>query len=304
MDTEDKHICVCICTFKRPNLLWRLLNELDGQRTDGLFSYSVVVVDNDRHKSAQDIVQSFQEASNLDVRYFVEPQQNIALARNRAVENAWGDFIAFIDDDEFPDNEWLLNLFSACNDYKSDGVLGPVNPYFEENCPQWIAKANLCERTSHPTGMIMRATDTRTGNLLLKKEIFDDADNRFESEFGRTGGEDVWFFVKVIGKGRNFIWCNEAPVYETVLPERWKASYYLRRSVRMGGLTGEEVRKKGLTGRSYALVGAAICVYVMMLPFALFRGKHIFMKYLVKSAYHFAWLSGYFGHVFIRLRDD
>lgn len=41
------HISVCICTFKRPSLLLRLLKELAGQETQGLFTYSIVVVDND-----------------------------------------------------------------------------------------------------------------------------------------------------------------------------------------------------------------------------------------------------------------
>ena len=41
------HICVCICTFKRPHLLEGLLSRLQTQRTAGLFTYSVLVVDND-----------------------------------------------------------------------------------------------------------------------------------------------------------------------------------------------------------------------------------------------------------------
>ena len=304
MTTEQKHITICICTFKRPDLLRRLLGKLVSQRTDTLFGYSVIVVDNDRNKSAQETVQDFQRESDLEVRYFVEPEQNIALARNRAVENAKGDFIAFIDDDEFPETEWLLNLYSACRKYGSDGVLGPVKPYFEESCPKWIIKANLCERTSHPTGTVMHPQDTRSGNVLLKSDIFDDPDNRFDPQFGRTGGEDVAFFVNVIGKGRVFVWCDEAPVYEALPLERQKASYYLRRSIRMGGLTGEEMRRDGSAVRRYPLVVAAVCAYATMLPFAACCGKHLFMKYLVKGAYHFSWLSGFFGHVFIRFRDD
>jgi succinoglycan biosynthesis protein ExoM len=299
-----EHISVCICTFKRPNLLRGLLSGLEHQRTDGLFNYSVVVVDNDYSMSAQDIVRSFQQESNLEAEYYVEREQNIALARNKAVENARGDFIAFLDDDEFPPNDWLFHLYIACQRFRADGVLGPVNPHFEGNCPKWIVKGRLVERTSHSTGTIMKATDTRTGNVLLKREIFEDADNRFEPAFGRTGGEDVWFFVKVIAKGRVFVWCEEAPVYESVPPERWKASYYLKRFIRIGGLTGEEVRKKGLPGQSPARVTVAFCVYVTILPFAMFLGKHTFMRYLVKSAYNFSWLSGYFGKVILRARDD
>ena len=37
------HISVCICTYKRPIPLKRLLDSLKQQETGGLFTYSVVV---------------------------------------------------------------------------------------------------------------------------------------------------------------------------------------------------------------------------------------------------------------------
>ena len=285
-------------------MLRRLLLKLEEQVTESLFEYSIVIVDNDRSESARQTVESLTRQSKVLISYYVEPVQNIALARNKAVENARGDFIAFIDDDEIPVSDWLWNLYTACTRFAADGVLGPVKPQFEENCPAWIVKAKLWERPSHPTGTIMRPIETRTGNLLLKREIFDDDDNRFDAQFGRTGGEDVWFFVKVIGKGRVFVWCDDAPVYEIVPPERWKESYYLKRFVRIGGLTGKEVRTKGLPGSSIARVIAASCVYLLILPLAVFFGKHVFMRFLVKSAYNIAYILGYCGYVAIRFRDD
>ena len=47
------HICVLICTYKRPQMLARLLDGLVSQDTGGLFTYSVVVADNDQHESAE-----------------------------------------------------------------------------------------------------------------------------------------------------------------------------------------------------------------------------------------------------------
>ena len=47
------HISVCVCTYKRPLMLKRLLAELDRQQTGGLFTYSIVVADNDQARSAQ-----------------------------------------------------------------------------------------------------------------------------------------------------------------------------------------------------------------------------------------------------------
>ena len=45
--TTPKHISVCICTFRRPSLLRKLLDRLEHQNSNGQFSFSIVVTDND-----------------------------------------------------------------------------------------------------------------------------------------------------------------------------------------------------------------------------------------------------------------
>ena len=57
------HVCVCVCTYKRPKFLRRLLEALSEQETEELFSYSIVVVDNDSQKSANQVVAEFAEQS-------------------------------------------------------------------------------------------------------------------------------------------------------------------------------------------------------------------------------------------------
>ena len=302
--SQKHHICICICTYKRPELLKILLSKLQSQKTDGLFDYSVIVVDNDKSESARQTTEYWAHQKQVSINYCVEPDQNIALARNRAIANASGDFLVFIDDDEFPDSEWLLKMHGACVRYASDGVLGPVKPYFGDDCPKWIEKARICERPGHATGTILPADDTRTGNVLLKSQIFNDSDNRFESQFGRTGGEDFWFFRKVIAKGHTFVWCDEAPVYEIIPPARWKASYYLKRAIRIGGLSGEEVRTKGLPKSSIFRAFGAFGVYTFILPFSFLLGKHLYMRFLIKVAYNATFLLGFIGLVIIRLRND
>jgi len=51
MDTGQNHINVFICTFRRLRLLQGLLHEVVKQETNGLFTYSVVVADNDGSRS-------------------------------------------------------------------------------------------------------------------------------------------------------------------------------------------------------------------------------------------------------------
>ena len=146
------HISVCICTYKRPGLLANLLEKLQQQRTNDLFTYSVVVVDNDVNESAKTVVETFKQKSSFNIDYFVEPEQNISLARNKAVGSARGNFIAFIDDDEYPEPNWLLNFYKTLTDINADGVLGPVVPYYPDGIPKWIIKSKICEMPSHRTG--------------------------------------------------------------------------------------------------------------------------------------------------------
>ena len=55
MASRIPHITVCICTFKRPALLGQILEELRSQQTEGRFTYSIVITDNDRSESAREV---------------------------------------------------------------------------------------------------------------------------------------------------------------------------------------------------------------------------------------------------------
>ena len=307
MENITDHISVCICTYKRPDLLRNLLQKLQQQNTDNLFTYSAVVVDNDINKTAQDTVRNLKKSSTIKIDYFHEPEQNIALARNKAIENAHGSYIAFIDDDEFPVSDWLLNLYMTMHRHKSDGALGPVRPYYPDNTPEWLIKSKLCERPEHKTGTVMHWSDTRTGNVLLDKKMFENKDNRFGREFGRTGGEDIEFFKKMAAAGKTFVWCNEAPAYETVPKERWSKDFYKQRSLRIGGLAGEKIRRQvSFLKRTYIMLKnvAWITVMSIFLPFAMIIGEHMHMKSVTKIMYCVGLISGFMGRAIIRYRNE
>ena len=183
MISRTKHVTVCVCTYRRPDFLKRLLDHLVRQETAGQFSYSIVVADNDSSQSAQPVVAEFAARSAIQIRYCVEPRQNIALARNKAVEHVEGDFAAFIDDDEFPEKDWLSVLLSTCEGYGVDGVLGPVKRHFNEAPPEWLAKGHFYDRRINLTGTVVRWYEARTGNVLCLERKSWKTPNR---PFGRS----------------------------------------------------------------------------------------------------------------------
>ena len=282
MTNTIPHITVCICTFRRPRLLKKLLDELAGQQTGGLFNFSIVVADNDSGESARSVVNEFAAGSAVRIVYCVEPEQNIALTRNRALEQANGDFVAFIDDDEYPRQDWLLHLYNTCVQRNVAGVLGPVRPYFEQEPPSWVKTGGFFERPEHETGFVMDWEECRTGSLLFRTVILKGPEKPFDRNFG-TGGEDKDFFMRMTQAGCVFVWCNEAVAYELVPPGRWKKSFMLGRAL----LRGKNILKHPV-GRYRSIVTscAAVPLYGLALPFMFVAGKAQFMKYAIKFCDH------------------
>ena len=293
------HINVCICSYQRPDLLRRALKSLGQQDTKGRFSFSLVVADNDALESGRLVVSEIADYFPVPITYCTETRRSISHARNKALAHANGDAIAFIDDDEFAEKDWLHNLYIALVEDGVAGVLGPVRPFFDVQPPAWILKGRFCERREHPTGFLLPWQECRTGNVLFRKEIIAGIDPVFEPRFGTAGG-DMNFFWRMMQQGHKFIWCNEAVVHEVVPPSRLKRSFMIKRAMLRGGnsLKHPEGRWSAV-GKSIVAVPA----YGMLLPFMLLAGHHHFMKYLIKICDHGAKLLSLFGFTPVKQRE-
>lgn len=275
------HIAVCVCTYRRTEWLQRLLEGLGRQKTGGNFTFSITVVDNDKSASAKQTVIGFASASAVPVTYLVEPRQSICLARNLAISQSAGNFLAFIDDDEFPEADWLLGLYTSCDAYDAAGVLGPVLRHFDEPPPKWIIKGPFFQRPRHATGFAVPWQEGRTGNVLLRRCIVEDGQPPFDPRYHR--GQDVAFFRRMIQTGHVFIWCDEAIVYEVVPPLRWTRTFLLKRALLRGSIN---TRRDGFRVRSMGKSVVAVPIYAVALPFAFVLGHHHFMSLMVKLCDH------------------
>ena len=299
---KKEHICVCMCTYKRPLLLARAIRHLQNQSTDDLFDYSLIVIDNDSEGSAKSVI-----SQNLkNIIYDIEPVQNIALARNRAVKFAFGEFVAFIDDDEFPCSRWLYNLYTTQAKYQKAGVLGPVKPHFDGTPPKWLITSGVCERSKLSTGTLLNPKFTRTGNALIRTDVFKKDGNLFDPKFGRTGGEDTDFFHRVINKGNEFVWCNEAVVYEVVPPERWARAFYIKRALLRGRTSYLHDQPLPFSQRAQILTKSFLTftLYSAILPVMIALGEKFRMKFFERYFHHVGRIMTACGIVFVNERSS
>ena len=113
---EKTNVCsVCVATFKRPELLRKLIQSLFDQKKIDDIILEIIVVDNDIEKSAKEIVAEFSDTSSITISDYEQPIQNISLTRNMALDMSSGNYIAIIDDDETADQYWIRNLVDAAS---------------------------------------------------------------------------------------------------------------------------------------------------------------------------------------------
>jgi succinoglycan biosynthesis protein ExoM len=230
---NDDIICsVCIATYKRPLLLDRLLQSLKRQNLPEYVKLEIIVVDNDFESSAKCIVDKFQNMPQISFHYFTEPVKNISIVRNKSVKKSSGQYLLFIDDDEFACSRWVYYLLTTLEKFSADGVFGPVLPEINAHSPKWMKY--ICFNPVSQTGV--RAHSKWTGNCIIKASLLKTTKAPFDPQYGISGGEDSHLFDILEKQGAQFIYCKEARVYEFWPSDRTTLFYLFSRGLRGGNL--------------------------------------------------------------------
>lgn len=220
-------ISVCLCTYRRPTVA-RTLASLAAQLLPADCSLEIVVVDNDPSGSAEALVR----ACSPDAIYAIEPGPNIAAARNRTLELARGEWLAFLDDDEEADATWLAQLLRAADAHNADAIIGRVVAIYPEAAPAALRAADPLSRDWGPTGKRLDAGST--ANALLRARLVRGSGPHFDPQFGRSGGEDSDFFGRLAEGGARIVASREAVVRESAPASRLDPAYLRRRALRAG----------------------------------------------------------------------
>ncbi len=201
-------IAVCICTYKRPEHLASLLRLITGFDYSDIEEPAIFVVDN-APPSAEAACTGVAGAM---VRYVPEPRRGRGFARGTAVEAALqhgADFIAFLDDDDRPEPDWLKQLLAKRHQTHSGIVFGAWRQDPLAPAPGWARATLGAFRDPVFSGEVRSNGLPRhvgTGNVLIDAEVFQRLPRPyFDPDF-------------VSAKTRTFS-CAPAP---PVFPRRWR----------------------------------------------------------------------------------
>tara|TARA_R110002049_G_scaffold161198_2_gene326710 strand:- start:2516 stop:3481 length:966 start_codon:yes stop_codon:yes gene_type:complete len=283
-ENPESRVAICICTHSRAQELKQVLSSL---RNIDLGTWSagdveLLVIDNSPSSTTRDICEDIGATLPIELHYSTEPKPGITYARNRAVALALergARFIAFIDDDDIPRSDWLLQLLERQQETHADIVFGSW--IMDEQMPQWAEGAGIFR----PPNKVKRKTkDSRYGlpscastcNVLVGRDILERVGAQgpiFSHAFCNSGGEDKDFFIRARNVGALLTSADDSLIHRNHDVTRYSARGLLRRGFKNGCSQVNMARTHGSNNRMFKMFSSAfakLLLSLISLPFLIF----------------------------------
>lgn len=157
--------------------------------------------------------------------------------RNVGARAAHSEFLAFLDDDEIAEPDWLVTLMSPFAEPDVVGTGGRYLPEWDVRRPNWFPDELAWVVGGHHTGMpddVARVRNVWSGNMAVRANIFDKVGG-FRTDFGKVGGrsrpEDTDLCIRMAAStpGGHWMYVPEARIRHAVPRDRSSFAFYLRR---------------------------------------------------------------------------
>lgn len=261
-------ISVIIPTYKPHAYLWECLDSLVGQTLPKEEYEIIIVLNGCRDPYYTDIWRYINVHPDINWRYIHDEKGGVSNARNLALSNALGEYITFIDDDDYVSESYLEELYNAStrDTISISNVFafkdGDSNSYLEyvitDAYNMYFTRGRL------PVSNVRKFFSCPWGKLIHRDII---ADRRFDVRF--KNGEDSLFM---------FLISDRIRYVDFTTP---KAIYYRR--YRENSAITVKKSTSYIIANSLKLIWAYTCIYIRH-PF-----RYSFIRYAhaILGAFHF-----------------
>jgi glycosyltransferase involved in cell wall biosynthesis len=248
---------VAIPTYNGEHRLPEVLKHLRSQVINtASFSWEVMVVDNNSQDGTAAVVKDFAASFPCPLRYCLEKRQGAGFARKKAIELANSPLIGFLDDDNLPEQNWVMSAYQFAQKYSNAGAIASqIHGKFEVEPPSELEPIlpflAITERGEKP----LKYSSTKkvfppSAGLVVRRSAWQESVPEKTILGGRTSGstltgEDTEVLAYIARSGWE-IWYNpEMVIWHKIPAWRLEKAYLIpffqgiglsRYATRMAGL--------------------------------------------------------------------
>lgn len=245
-------VTVAVCTWNRAAILDQTLDSIRGIAVPAGLSWEVVVVNNNSPDDTEKVLDKYEPL--LPLRRFFEKAQGSSHARNRAVAEARGDLLIWIDDDVLVDRNWLAEFHAAASQYPDATFFaGAIEPWFAATPPKdferflpKIGPAFAVRDLGPGCRPLANDEDPFSANMAIRTAV--QKQYPFDTRLGRVAGglvgdDESKLVADLRAAGHAGVWVGPSRVKHYMPPDRTTWDYVWRWASGIGQST---VRRIGV----------------------------------------------------------
>ena len=152
-------------------------NTLDSLLTQQYTDFEIVIVNDGSTDSTLTIINSFiLDHPNISCKVITKSNAGLPLARKTGIENAVGEYVGFVDADDWVDPNMYLKLIEACENEDAD--IACCNIVYDYSKSSRVMKQKLVSGKAVSANEAMHALNCRMGvyssycNKIIRKKLF------------------------------------------------------------------------------------------------------------------------------------
>jgi len=238
--TNNKTIdlSIVICTYNRAQMLDDVLKSFSALKPVPDMTFELIVVDNNSSDNTRGIVERWQSRNEFPLRYLLEKRQGISYARNLAISEGKGNWLWFLDDDVYLDENWLQGVTDVIWNYpEAMAIAGKIVLEFERPEPEWLPdiaynyfgltrfgdSPRWLKHDEYPIG----------ANVAIRKVVFECV-GLFNSKLGRVGNsliswDETEFFMRLYRSSGQIVYTPHVIVRHRITKQQLSKTWLIRR---------------------------------------------------------------------------
>lgn len=121
---KDKKISVIIPAYNSKKTIERCLNSILSQ---SYTNFEILVINDGSTDTTSKVLEKYQNVKNIKI--FNQSNQGVSRSRNLGISNAEGDYIAFVDADDYVEKEYLQDLLNGMKEDVDLSIVGLKHIY-------------------------------------------------------------------------------------------------------------------------------------------------------------------------------
>lgn len=242
-------VSINLCVYKPGALLAQALESMTAQETRGRFTFEILAIDDEPSADTERFVTELAETAAVPVRYVQAEGKGVSHARNTGIRASRGEWIAWFDQDQTAEPDWLLALYATAVETGADWVDGPRDLLLTAEQSSGLnafLRACVGEINEGDTvHQMVRRYASCTGNALVRKAALDDV-----GAFDETicdGWEDWDYVRRFRARGYTCWYTPHALVHHVVPAERLERGFFLWHALRVGAaFASRDMREWGV----------------------------------------------------------